>query len=431
MRRIPGTAAVWWLALAASCGCSEDTAVRRGGTGGSDSGLPTSPDAQAGAAGKGGSSASGGASTGGAAGAASGGTGGNASGGTAGTGGSAGSGGSLGPPIRGSTTTPCLAHSDCPSGMCIGGLCDAPGCGPTPGLTEVCDELDNDCDAIADNTGTCGESCVGAIYEGHAYMFCRQRLAFYDAEALCISKGMHLVRMDSDAERDFVRSTMLRFQSGSWPWIGATDRSNTGVWRWLDGTVFWRGGADGTAEGGAYTSWSTGQPSDGGQDHAQRCVQLVSGGWNDLACAIREEFVCEVYNFAPGCSDAVKNGTETGIDCGGSCGPCPAGEPCSGNAACQSGSCVSGTCADTCSDNVKNGTETDVDCGGACWRCAANKTCATNDDCGSRVCQGGTCAACVDTACPQCDEGYDCCTYSGACGCHGLLSQSCGGGPRP
>jgi len=315
--------------------------------------------------------------------------------------------------------------------MCIAGFCDAPGCGPTPGITEVCDDLDNDCDAIADNPGACSQSCAGVVYDGHPYMFCWQRLSFYDAEALCVSKGMHLVRIDSDAERDFVRTELLRHSTGAWPWIGATDRGNTGVWRWLDGTAFWRGGADGAAESGSYTSWSTGQPNDGGQDHGQRCVQQVSGGWNDLACAIREEFVCEVYSFTPGCSDAVKNGTETGIDCGGSCGPCPSGDPCAGNADCQSGSCASGTCADTCSDGVKNGTETDVDCGGACWRCAAAKACATNTDCGSRVCQGGTCAACVDTACPECDEGYDCCTYSGACGCHGLLSQSCGGGPRP
>jgi hypothetical protein len=120
---------------------------------------------------------------------------------------------------------------------------------------------------------------------------------------------MHLVRIDSDAERDFVRSTMLQSQSGSWPWIGATDRSNTGVWRWLDGTVFWRGGADGTAEGGAYTSWSTGQPSDGGQDHGQRCMQLVSGGWT-ISRARSGRFVCEVYN-APDAKCAVKNRHQT------------------------------------------------------------------------------------------------------------------------
>lgn len=46
------------------------------------------------------------------------------------------------------------------------------------------------------------------------------------------------------------------------------------------------------------------------------------------------------------CSDGIQNGTETGIDCGGSCDPCP-----------------------TCSDGIKNGNETGVDCGGDCDPC--------------------------------------------------------------
>lgn len=429
MRRIPGTAAVWWLALAALCGCSEDTAVRRGGTGSSDSGPP---DAQAGAAGKAGSSGSGGAGAGGAAGAASGGTAaGGASGGAAGAGGASGSGGSLGPPIRGSTTTHCLAHSDCPSGMCIAGFCDAPGCGPTPGLTEVCDDFDNDCDAIADNPGACADACAGAVFDGHAYMFCRVSLAFYEAEAVCVSKGMHLVRIESDAEQQFVSTEGSR-QGMDFPtWIGAADRNNSRTWRWLDGDVFWNGLALGIAPAGTFTSWGAGQPNDGGQGHEQRCVQMQATNWDDTECAIRNDFVCEIDNFVPGCSDATRNGTETGVDCGGSCGPCPVAVGCSSDADCQSGSCASGACADTCSDGVKNGTETDVDCGGACRRCASDKACATAYDCGSRVCQAGVCAACVQTACPECDEGYVCCSVSGLCGCHGLTSRSCLGGARP
>jgi len=46
------------------------------------------------------------------------------------------------------------------------------------------------------------------------------------------------------------------------------------------------------------------------------------------------------------CSDGIKNGNETGVDCGGSCSACP-----------------------TCSDGVKNGSEAGVDCGGSCAPC--------------------------------------------------------------
>ncbi len=52
---------------------------------------------------------------------------------------------------------------------------------------------------------------------------------------------------------------------------------------------------------------------------------------------------------APSCTDGIKNGTETGVDCGGSCPPCPP--------------------APSCTDGIKNGTETGVDCGGTCPPC--------------------------------------------------------------
>jgi hypothetical protein len=51
--------------------------------------------------------------------------------------------------------------------------------------------------------------------------------------------------------------------------------------------------------------------------------------------------------------------------------------------------------APSCTDRVKNGSETGVDCGGpTCPRCADGLGCARRNDCASFVCTGGTCAAC-------------------------------------
>ncbi len=49
----------------------------------------------------------------------------------------------------------------------------------------------------------------------------------------------------------------------------------------------------------------------------------------------------------------------------------------------------------TCSDNVRNGSETDVDCGGECGaRCALGATCIVADDCtADSVCHSSVCAA--------------------------------------
>jgi plastocyanin len=108
------------------------------------------------------------------------------------------------------------------------------------------------------------------------------------------------------------------------------------------------------------------------------CVSLVCSG---------NPSVCQV----PTCMDNTKNGTETGLDCGGAaCPDCPDGQPCVGDGDCLSGYCNPGNvCATpTCMDNAKNGTETDVDCGGSCPDCADGETCAVGSDCASTFCFG-------------------------------------------
>jgi len=88
----------------------------------------------------------------------------------------------------------------------------------------------------------------------------------------------------------------------------------------------------------------------------------------------------------------------------GSCGhKCPAGE------SCRNGHCKPAPAS--CTDGVKNGDETDVDCGGSCSPCANGTNCLVNSDCQSGVCSGGTCAAgptCGDGIIgpgEQCDDG--------------------------
>ena len=50
------------------------------------------------------------------------------------------------------------------------------------------------------------------------------------------------------------------------------------------------------------------------------------------------------------------------------------------------------TIAIECNDGVRNGNETGVDCGGgACVPCASNLPCKVNRDCGSSLCDAGLC----------------------------------------
>lgn len=69
---------------------------------------------------------------------------------------------------------------------------------------------------------------------------------------------------------------------------------------------------------------------------------------------------------------------------------------------CKSGeSCVGGLCVGPCTNAVKDGAETDVDCGGsgACARCVEGKTCAQAGDCVANSCVNGVCKAVSGASC--------------------------------
>jgi len=94
-------------------------------------------------------------------------------------------------------------------------------------------------------------------------------------------------------------------------------------------------------------------------------------------------------NVSP-CSDGYLNGSESDVDCGGSCAACNVGRRCFGGADCTTGLCVGGICsqqvATSCSDGIRNGSESDVDCGGSCVLCTDGRQCLAGSDCASGLC---------------------------------------------
>ena len=78
------------------------------------------------------------------------------------------------------------------------------------------------------------------------------------------------------------------------------------------------------------------------------------------------------------CDDGIQNGNETGVDCGGSCDPCPTCNDGIQNGN-ETGVDCGGSCpaCTTCNDGIKNGDETCVDCGGSCGPCALPATCTS------------------------------------------------------
>jgi hypothetical protein len=147
----------------------------------------------------------------------------------------------------------------------------------------------------------------------------------------------------------------------------------------------------------------------GGADCPKCAAGKSCAGVSDCATALCTDNLCVL---PVGCGNDVKDGDETGVDCGGSCEGCENGEACATGADCLSGSCDSLVCVApaSCSNEIKDGPETDVDCGGGCPDCADGKSCGVDGDCASSWCDAGTCkaASCEDEIQNGNEGGVDC-----------------------
>jgi hypothetical protein len=87
------------------------------------------------------------------------------------------------------------------------------------------------------------------------------------------------------------------------------------------------------------------------------------------------------------------------LDCGSR--PCHNGRcGCSTAADCAAGeACLLGDCYPQCSDGMKDGNESDVDCGGSCAPCGENKACTRYTDCQTYMCVNGRCGCMTAADC--------------------------------
>ena len=152
---------------------------------------------------------------------------------------------------------------------------------------DTCDGLGSDCKPTLDEP-SCPAGCDGIVLNGTSYMACSEGATFNEAEVLCQAQDMHLVRIDDAAENNV--TVELAQNLGSYIWIGASSLLEVGSYAWLDGAVFFRGGA--TVDG-LYQNFGPGQPVEG---VGRNCVQLhdsVEGPWSNAPCSDVKPYVCE------------------------------------------------------------------------------------------------------------------------------------------
>jgi len=152
-----------------------------------------------------------------------------------------------------------------------------------PGAQEQCDQLDNDCDGVADDDLVC-EGCVAQSFNGVSCLFCTDPESWQHAEENCASVGRTLVTINDSSEDSWLQNTAVSYVSSGYGWwSGLSDHEQEGSFVWTNGDPL------------SYTNWDGGEPNNSGDEDCVTFLHLdvYSFHWNDLNCSVEIPYVCE------------------------------------------------------------------------------------------------------------------------------------------
>lgn len=124
---------------------------------------------------------------------------------------------------------------------------------------------------------------------GHLYKYISGTITWTNAQTAAAAQTAYdsngyLATITSQDENNFVAARI----SGD-GWFGASDSAVEGAWRWVTGpeagTQFWSGNGGGSAVGGNYQRWASGEPNDSGGNEDCAQFYVSSNNWNDLPCS--------------------------------------------------------------------------------------------------------------------------------------------------
>jgi hypothetical protein len=121
----------------------------------------------------------------------------------------------------------------------------------------------------------------------------------------CIDRGQALVRIETEAENEFLYEQLDAMDGSGAVWMAATDQDDEDVWLWAEdangdtGEQFFDGG-DNDPIGDSFVDWNSGEPDNapgaiGGADcGAFEDLGDQGWGWADRSCsASYDRLVCE------------------------------------------------------------------------------------------------------------------------------------------
>ncbi len=164
-----------------------------------------------------------------------------------------------------------------------------------PALAEICDGLDNDCNATS--VEQCPAGCTAQRRappdNTRVYLVCNVAMSWTAARATCGGAMFKLVQIDDAVENAYVRNAATAVFGTVDIHIGASDSVTESLWTWEgSGDTFWQGGPapGGVPVGGRYANWEGAEPNNSGDED---CAEMrPSGQWNDDDCGDAQRFIC-------------------------------------------------------------------------------------------------------------------------------------------
>jgi len=135
---------------------------------------------------------------------------------------------------------------------------------------------------------TSGTPRRGAQLGNRFYKLEEKVLPWHEAKEYCELRGGRLAVIDTTEKMTFVqqlaRSSGVTFDAMDGIWIGATDESNEGTWKWVDGSSV------------TYANWGKGQPNNKGSTEHYAMIWTNDWSWSDQpdnSTQHRTFFICE------------------------------------------------------------------------------------------------------------------------------------------
>jgi hypothetical protein len=161
--------------------------------------------------------------------------------------------------------------------------CDDRDAAVHPGAPESCNQVDDDCSGLVDDSPTCPAACQTLVAGGVTFALCDLPMPWQQAAGFCLARGGALARIDSQEQSAALFREGKRIAPKSRWWIGLHDRASEGRFEWIDGAPV------------SFTAWAKGEPNNGSCN--QDCAALKrrgDGAWHDTHCGQAQPFICRM-----------------------------------------------------------------------------------------------------------------------------------------